>query len=94
MIRPSKFFVFLLAVALFVACVVALMGVDCGSNVGCTVSKFVLGYLLIGLVVTFTGFLVWSYSALVATLVLTPIPTFPAVSVPRTIFARSPPVQF
>jgi hypothetical protein len=89
--RPSKLHVFLLAGALFVICAVAFIGVDCGSDVGCAANKFALGYILIGLVAVFAGAVVWSSRAPAIPLVLTPIPAFPPISIPRTISTRAPP---
>ncbi len=92
MIRPSRLPVFLLAVALFVACAVVLIGVDCGGDAACTVGKVALGYILIGLGVALTGAVAWFSRAPVTALRLTPLPVSPPISVPRKISARAPPI--
>jgi len=90
-IRPSRLPVFLLAVALFVACAVVLIGVDCGGDAACTVGKVALGYILIGLVVGFAGTIEWCFRASVTPFFLAPLPASPQIPVPRQISTRAPP---
>jgi hypothetical protein len=90
--HPLKLLVFLLAGALFVACAMAFMGVDCGNDLNCSASKFALGYLLFGVVAAYTASIVRSVTVPVRPLVSGWLPAFPPLSVPRKISTRAPPV--
>jgi len=91
MIRPSGLAAWLLAAALLVACAVVVIGVDCRDDTACTVGKFALGYLLIGLVVGFAGIIEWRFRASVAPFFLAPLPASPQIQVPRQNSTRAPP---
>lgn len=91
MIRASRVPALLLTAVLFVACVTALVGVDCGSDTDCAASKFALGYLLLGVVVAFVGPVVWFLRALVARFAPAPIPAFSPISSFSKFSPRAPP---
>jgi hypothetical protein len=89
--RPAKLSVLLLAGVLLVACAAVVISVDCGGNLKCTASKFLLAHLLIGIGVVVVGSIGWSSLASLTPLSITPLQTFPPRSIPREISARPPP---